>query len=40
MCDENSLTISFENVLVYNKGEIYFTKEVETKAASILQKIF
>jgi glutamate N-acetyltransferase/amino-acid N-acetyltransferase len=37
-CDESTLTISFENVLVYNKGEIYFTKEVETKAASILQK--
>ncbi len=37
-CDETTLTISFENVLVYNKGEIYFTKEIETKAASILQK--
>ncbi len=37
-CNETTLTISFENILVYNKGEIYFDKEVETKAAAILQK--
>ncbi|MFZ9659640.1 MAG: bifunctional glutamate N-acetyltransferase/amino-acid acetyltransferase ArgJ [Arcobacteraceae bacterium] len=37
-CDETTLTISFENVLVYNKGEIIFTKEVEEKAALVLQQ--
>ncbi len=37
-CDENALTISFENVIVYRKGEILFTKELEAKAATILQQ--
>ncbi|WP_281951460.1 bifunctional glutamate N-acetyltransferase/amino-acid acetyltransferase ArgJ [Nitrosophilus kaiyonis] len=37
-CNENSLKISFEDVLVYNKGEILFTKEVEEKAHKIMKK--
>jgi glutamate N-acetyltransferase/amino-acid N-acetyltransferase len=37
-CDEKTLTISFEDVLVYDKGEIYFDKENESKAAKIMQK--
>lgn len=36
-CNENSLTITFKDVLVYNKGEIYFDKENELKAAEVLQ---
>jgi len=38
MCSEESLTITFGNVLVYNKGEIYFTKEIEEKASKVLQQ--
>jgi len=37
-CDENRLTISFEDVLVYDKGEIYFDSETEAKAAKIMQR--
>jgi len=37
-CDEGKLKISFENVLVYDKGEIYFDEENEKKAAKIMQK--
>ncbi len=37
-CDENTLTISFEDVLVYDKGNIYFDSENEKKAAKIMQK--
>ena len=37
-CDENKLTISFENVLVYDKGDIYFDEANEKKAAKIMQK--
>jgi len=37
-CDENKLTISFEDILVYNKGEIYFDEEIESKAAKIMQR--
>jgi len=37
-CDENKLTISFENILVYDKGEIYFDEETENKAAQIMKK--
>jgi len=37
-CDETKLTISFEDVLVYDKGEIYFDSETETKAAKIMQR--
>lgn len=37
-CCEESLTISFKDVLVYDKGTIYFDKEYEAKAAKILQE--
>ena len=37
-CDENKLKISFEDVLVYDKGEIYFDSEIESKAAKIMQR--
>jgi glutamate N-acetyltransferase/amino-acid N-acetyltransferase len=37
-CDEEILTISFENILVYDKGEIYFDKERESKAAQIMKR--
>jgi len=36
-CSEDSLTITFGNILVYNKGEIYFNDETEQKASKILQ---
>jgi glutamate N-acetyltransferase/amino-acid N-acetyltransferase len=36
MCDEMSLTITFGNVLVYNKGEVLFTQEIEDKASKVL----
>ncbi len=37
-CDENKLTIFFEDVLVYDKGNIYFDSETESKAAKIMQR--
>jgi len=37
-CDEEKLTISFENILVYDKGNIYFDEENEKKAAKIMQR--
>jgi len=37
-CDEEKLKISFENVLVYDKGEIYFDKETESKAAKVMKQ--
>lgn len=37
-CDEDTLTITFKDVLVYNKGTIYFDKENEAKAAKVLQE--
>lgn len=37
-CDENSLSISFGDILVYNKGDILFTKEIEKKASQVLKK--
>jgi len=37
-CDEEKLKISFESILVYDKGEIYFDKEIESKAAKIMKK--
>ena len=37
-CDEEKLMISFEDVLVYDKGQILFDKEIETKAAKIMKK--
>ncbi len=37
-CAYESLVISFEDVVVFDKGEINFDKEVETKAANVLKK--
>ena len=37
-CDETKLTISFGDVLVYDKGEIYFDTQTETKAAKVMQQ--
>ncbi len=36
-CDESKLVISYNDVVVFNKGEITFTSEVEEKAAKVLQ---
>ncbi len=36
-CDENSLTITFGNILVYDKGEVLFDKENELKASEVLK---
>jgi glutamate N-acetyltransferase/amino-acid N-acetyltransferase len=37
-CDEMSLTITFGNVLVYNKGEVLFDEQNEQKASKVLQQ--
>jgi len=37
-CDEKTLVISYNDVIVYNKGEICFTPEVEEKAGKVLEK--
>ena len=37
-CSESTLRIIFGDVLVYDKGEILFDKEIETKAAKIMQQ--
>lgn len=37
-CNENTLVISYNDVIVYNKGEISFNQETEEKAAKVLQK--
>jgi len=36
-CDENSLVISYNDVIVYNKGELCFTPETEEKAGKVLE---
>jgi len=36
--DETTLVISYNDVVVYNKGEFCFTKEVEEKAGKVLEK--
>ena len=36
-CDENSLVISYNDVIVYNKGELCFNEETEEKAGKVLQ---
>ena len=36
-CHEDSLSITFGNILVYDKGNILFTSEIEQKASIILQ---
>ena len=37
-CDDEKLVISYNDVVVFNKGEITFTKEVEEQAGLVLQK--
>ncbi|MEA3288781.1 MAG: bifunctional glutamate N-acetyltransferase/amino-acid acetyltransferase ArgJ [Campylobacterota bacterium] len=37
-CDEKTLVITFKDVTVYNKGEIHFDKDMEEKAAKVLQE--
>jgi glutamate N-acetyltransferase/amino-acid N-acetyltransferase len=36
-CDDSKLVISYNDVVVFNKGEIVFTKEVESAAGKVLQ---
>ncbi|TLP37762.1 bifunctional glutamate N-acetyltransferase/amino-acid acetyltransferase ArgJ [Arcobacter arenosus] len=36
-CDDSKLVISYNDVVVFNKGEIVFTKEVEAAAGKVLQ---
>lgn len=36
-CDENSLVISYNDVVVFNKGEICFDEIQEAKAAKVLE---
>jgi glutamate N-acetyltransferase/amino-acid N-acetyltransferase len=37
-CNENTLSIKIGDVLVYNKGEILFTPEIEKKAHNVMKK--
>jgi glutamate N-acetyltransferase/amino-acid N-acetyltransferase len=37
-CDETKLVISFGDITVYNKGEIFFDKDTEAKASKVLQE--
>ena len=37
-CDEKRLKISFENVIVYDRGEILFDEETEKKAHHVMKK--
>ena len=37
-CDEKTLVISYNDVIVYNKGKICFTPEIEEKAGKVLEK--
>jgi glutamate N-acetyltransferase/amino-acid N-acetyltransferase len=37
-CNSETLTIAFGNVLVYDKGTVYFDKENEEKASKVLQE--
>ncbi len=37
-CSEDSLTITIGNVLVYDKGEVYFDEDTEAKAGKVLQE--
>ena len=36
-CNETTLKIYFGNILVYNKGDILFTEEIEKKASEVLK---
>jgi glutamate N-acetyltransferase/amino-acid N-acetyltransferase len=37
-CDESKLKITFGDILVYDYGEILFTKEIESQAAKVLEQ--
>ena len=37
MAEEESLSISFENVCVYSKGKLYFDAEMEKKASEVMK---
>lgn len=37
-CSEDRLKISFEDIVVFNCGEIFFTKDIELKAHNIMKK--
>ncbi len=37
-CDEKRLTIAFEDVVVYEKGEIHFDKEQEERAHQVMRR--
>jgi glutamate N-acetyltransferase/amino-acid N-acetyltransferase len=37
-CDENTLSIKIGDVLVYERGNIYFNKEIEEKAHKVMTK--
>ena len=37
-CDENKLTIKFGDIIVYDKGDIYFDTTNEEKAAKFMQQ--
>ena len=37
-CDEEKLTIAFDDIVVYDKGKVIFDKENEKKASLIMQK--
>jgi len=37
-CDEEKLVISYNDVVVFNKGEIYFDEQTEAKAFEVLKK--
>lgn len=36
-CDETTLVISYNDIIVYNKGELCFTEETEGKASKVLE---
>jgi len=36
-CDENTLVIKYNDIIVYNKGELCFTHETEEKAGKVLE---
>jgi glutamate N-acetyltransferase / amino-acid N-acetyltransferase len=38
VCDDEKLVISYNDIVVFNKGEICFDKEVEAKASDVLKK--
>ena len=37
-CDDEKLVISYNDVVVFNKGEICFDEQIEAKAGEVLKK--